>query len=112
TNDCSIGVKGDDAYMSGNAIFGLLEQQSLGFSAQDEEMLNELSDEFSDSWLDYSDELENDAAVGDSFDIRTLLDELQDSWEDGDDGESPVEREKRSDEGSTDIRNEQDVWIY
>ncbi|HIW46617.1 MAG TPA: hypothetical protein H9884_06925 [Candidatus Yaniella excrementigallinarum] len=111
-NDLMIGFGGDEAYLSGNAIFGLLEQQSFGFSAQEEEMLNELSDEFSDSWLDYSDELENDAAVGDSFDIRTLLDELQDSWEDGDDGESPVEREKLSDEGTHEIRNDQDVWIY
>src|SRR5699024_5583647 len=74
----------------------LLEQQSFGFSAQEEEMLNELSDEFSDSWLDDSDELENDAAVGDSFDIRTVLDELQDSWDDGDDGERQTAREKVS----------------
>src|SRR5699024_11408248 len=49
--DLMIGFGGDEAYLSGNAIFGLLEQQSFGFSAQEEEMLNELSDEFSDSWL-------------------------------------------------------------
>ena len=61
--------------------------------------------------VDYSDELET-CCRGDSFDIRTLLDELQDSWEDGDDGESPVEREKLSDEGTHEIRNDQDVWIY
>src|SRR5699024_11313350 len=89
-NDLMIGFGGDEAYLSGNAIFGLIEQQSFGFSAQEEEMLNEVSDEFSDSWLDYSAELEKDAAVGDSYDSSNLIAELQDSWEDRVVGESLV----------------------
>src|SRR5699024_10422656 len=42
-NDLMIGFGGDEAYLSGNAIFGLLEQQSFGFSAQEEEMLTNLA---------------------------------------------------------------------
>ncbi|NWN89538.1 MAG: hypothetical protein HLX51_13560 [Micrococcaceae bacterium] len=42
-----------------------------------------------------------------------LFDELRDSWANGDDAEgTPVDREQFADEGTHEVRDEADVWVY
>lgn len=100
----------EEAYFAGGAIFNLLGGQDLGLSGTEQELLDSISDEFADTWIDVSSEL---GADGDDFNIGGLLNSLEDGWKgDGESEDSPVSRDEISDEGTHEVRNEQDVWIY
>lgn len=102
----------DEAYLSADAIFNMLEGQNMGLTPQEEEELNKITEEFSGTWMDYSSELQASSGE-DSFDVGSLFTELQDSWEDGEGSENtPIERDQISDEGTHEVRNDADVWVY
>ena len=102
----------DEAYLSAEAVFSVIEGQGMGLTAEQEQAMSDIGDEFADTWVDYSSELQ---AGGDEegFDIGTLFTDLQESWEEGgDSGESPIDRDEVSDEGTHEVRNDNDVWVY
>lgn len=102
----------DEAYLSADAIFNMFEGQNMGLTAQQEEELNKITEEFSGTWMDYSSELQA-SSEEDSFDVGSLFTQLQDSWEDGEASESsPIERDQISDEGTHEVRDDTDVWVY
>lgn len=104
---------GDDGtYVSGDAIFNLLGNQNLGLSSAEQQQFDEIAAEFSDTWVDYSSEMQSDGS-SDEMDLGVLFDELQQSWEGEDaDVETPVDRDEISDEGTYEARDGQDVWVY
>lgn len=103
----------DEAYLSADAVFSVIEGQSMGLTAEQEQAMSDIAGEFSDTWVDYSSELQS-GSEDDGFDIGTLFTDLQESWEgDGDDsGDSPIARDEISDEGTHEVRNDKDVWVY
>lgn len=95
----------DAAYLSGDAIFSIFGGEGL----TEQEVFEGITEEFADTWIDFSSELGDE----DEFDIGSLLSELQDSWADGSGSdETPVTRDEISDEGIHEVRDEQDVWVY
>lgn len=104
---------GDDGtYVSGDAIFNLLGNQNLGLTSAEQQQFDEIAAEFSDTWVDYSSEMQSDGS-SDEMDLGVLFDELQQSWEGEDaDVETPVDRDEISDEGTYEARDGQDVWVY
>lgn len=97
-----------EGYLAAGALFKIFgsEDPPDGFSDSD---VNAATEEFADTWLDYSAELENEQ---DEVSIRTLLDELQDQWVDGDTADIPLTRDDLSDEGIRETHEDQDVWVY
>lgn len=111
-SDLIIALGGDEAYISADAIFGMLTSQIPGMSDEEEDVFAELSEEFSGKWLDYSEELQSDAG-GDDFNIDQLFSELRSDWTSEDEtSDTPVDREEISDEGSHEVRDDADVWVY
>lgn|SRR5699024_9987902 len=101
----------DEAYLSADAVFGIFENQNMGFGADADEILSEVSEDLSGSWIDFGSELESSTG-DDAFDVGALFDQLQESWKDGDSSETPIDRDEISDEGIHEVRDEQDVWVY
>lgn len=111
-NDLIVALGGDEAYISAEAVFGMLTNQLPGMGAEEEEVFAQLSEEFSGKWLDYSDELQSDGQ-GDDFNIGELFSELRQDWTSQDEAsDTPVDREEISDEGSHEVRDGSDVWVY
>ncbi|NWN89536.1 MAG: hypothetical protein HLX51_13550 [Micrococcaceae bacterium] len=106
----SFGEEG--TFLSTDAIFNIISGQSMGLSSEEQQMFDDLKEEFAGSWIDYSNEMQ--AGDGsENFNVGVLFDELRDSWENGDDAEgTAVERGQISDEGTHEVREENDVWIY
>ncbi len=101
-----------EVYISADAIFNLLDGQSLGLSPEEQQQLDDAAAEFSDSWFDYSEEIQAEGDV-EEIDLSVLFNDLQQSWKGEEaDLDSPVEREQISDEGTHEVRDEQDVWVY
>lgn len=102
----------DGVYLSSDAIFNMLAGQSSSLSAEDQQAFDDLADEFEGSWIDFSDEMQ----PGDDseyLNVGYLFDDLRDSWEDSDgSAETPIEREQISDEGTHEVRDDADVWVY
>lgn len=103
----------EEAYLSADAVFSLIEGQSMGLTAEQEQAMSDIGEEFSGTWVDYSSDLQA-GGEDDGFDIGTLFTDLQESWEEGSDesGESPIDRDEISDEGTHEVRNDKDVWVY
>lgn len=102
----------DATYISSDAIFNILASQTQSLGAEDQQAFDELAEEFAGSWIDFSDEMQ----PGDGseyLNVGYLFDDLRNSWEDGDgSAETPIEREEISDEGTHEVRDDMDVWIY
>lgn len=108
---------GEEAYVSADVMFGLLGTQDMGLSAGEQEIVEQMSDEFSGKWLDFSEEIQS--TEDDQFDVGSMFAELRDGWADEEDSsessdssDSPVEREEISDEGTHEVRDDADVWVY
>lgn len=97
-----------EGYLAADALFKLFggEDPPAGFSDSARQAAIE---EFSDTWLDYSAELEN---AQDDISISALLDEFHNHWVDGDTDGIPVTRDNLSDEGTRETREDQDVLVY
>lgn len=101
----------DGVYISADAIFNMLEGQNLGLSEEEQQQYDDIVAEFEGTWFDYSSEIQEGET--DDVDISVLFEELQQSWGGEDsDLDSPIEREEISDEGTHEVREEQDVWVY
>lgn len=99
-----------EAYFAGDVIFNLFGGQDLGLGGAEQEIFDSMSEEFANTWIDVSSEL---GAEADEFNIGSLLTSLEDGWKgDSESDDSPVRRDEISDEGSHEVRNEQDVWVY
>lgn len=99
-----------EAYFAGDVIFNLFGGQDLGLGGAEQEIFDSMSEEFANTWIDVSNEL---GAEADEFNIGSLLTSLEDGWKgDSESDDSPVSRDEISDEGSHEVRNEQDVWVY
>lgn len=102
----------DGVYLSSDAIFNMLASQSSSLSAEEQQAFDDLADEFAGSWIDFSDEMQ----PGDDseyLNVGYLFQDLHDSWEDSDGSdETPIEREQISDEGTHEVRDDADVWVY
>ena len=100
----------DEAFLSGDALFAMFEGQSMGLNASQQEQLEAASADFADNWIDFSSELSGD---DEDFNIGALFSELQADWtgeEDSDD--TPIDRNEISDEGTHEVRDDIDVWVY
>lgn len=99
-----------EAYFAGDVIFNLFGGQDLGLGGAEQEIFDSMSEEFANTWIDVSNEL---GAEADEFNIGSLLTSLEDGWKgDSESDDSPVRRDEISDEGSHEVRDEQDVWVY
>lgn len=101
----------NEAYLSADAVFGIFDNQNMGLGAEADEILSEVSAELSGSWIDFGSELQTSSDDG-AFDMGGLFDDLHDSWTEGDSSESPIDRDEISDEGTHEVRDDQDVWVY
>lgn len=111
-NDLVVSFGEDEAYMSADVIFSVLANQAPKMSAGQEDLFDQLSEEFSGKWLDYSDELQSGDG-GDDFNIGGLFSEMREGWANEEESSgSPVEREEIADEGSHEVREGDDVWVY
>ncbi|MGO1523045.1 MAG: hypothetical protein ACTHV8_05070 [Nesterenkonia sp.] len=110
-NDLIVSFGEDEAYMSADVIFSVLVNQAPEMSAGQEDLFDQLSEEFSGNWLDYSEELQSGG--GDDFNVSGLYSSMRDSWANEEESAgSPVEREEIADEGSHEVRDGDDVWVY
>lgn len=99
-----------EAYFAGDVIFNLFGGQDLGLGGAEQEIFDSMSEEFANTWIDVSNEL---GAEADEFNIGSLLTSLEDGWKgDSESDDSPVRRDEISDQGSHEVRDEQDVWVY
>lgn len=99
-----------DAYVSADALFSILGTEGLEMGGAEEEMFASMAEEFEGDWVDFSSELEAD---DEEFNIGVLLQQLEENWHGTDnDAETPIARDEISDEGTHEVRNDQDVWIY
>lgn len=99
-----------EAYFAGDVIFNLFGGQDLGLGGAEQEIFDSMSEEFANTWIDVSSEL---GAEADEFNIGSLLTSLEDGWKgDSESDDSPVRRDEISDQGSHEVRDEQDVWVY
>lgn len=100
----------EEAFISGDALFSMFEGQSLGLDASEQEQLDAVAEEFADNWIDFSSELSGEE---DEFNIGELFSNLQDGWNgEGDSEDTPVDRDEISDEGTHEVRDDIDVWVY
>src|SRR5699024_11548446 len=98
--------------VSAEAVLSVIEGHGMGLTAEQEQAMSDIGDEFADTWVAYSSELQA-GGEEDGFDIGTLFTDLQESWEGGgDSGESPIDRDEVSDEGTHEERNDHDVSVY
>lgn len=103
----------DSAYLSTDAIFGMFEAQMPALSPEEQQMLDDLIEEGSGSWIDFSGEVQDDESFN-NLDVKLLLADFRESWEDetssADDALFP--RTDIPDEGTHEVRDEVDVWVY
>lgn len=110
TNDFMRVFGQEEAFISGDALFAMFESQGMGLDAAQQEQLEAASAEFADVWIDFSDELSGE---DDEFNIGALFSELQDEWNGEDESDdTPIDRNEISDEGTHEIRDDIDVWVY
>src|SRR5690625_1906587 len=111
-NDLVASFGDDEAYMSADVIFNVMANQAPEMGAEQEDLFDQLSEEFSGNWLDYSEELQSGDGA-DDISVSGLFSQMRDGWaSDEESSETPVEREKISDEGSHEVRDGDDVWVY
>lgn len=100
----------EEAFISGDALFAMFEGQGMGLDASQQEQLDAAAEELSGSWIDFSSELSGD---DDQFNIGSLFSNLQDDWTgEGESDDTPVDRDEVSDEGTHEVRDDIDVWVY
>ncbi|OAV61793.1 hypothetical protein [Enteractinococcus helveticum] len=100
----------EEAFISGDALFAMFEGEGLGLDASQQEQLDAVSEEFADNWIDFSSELSGEE---DEFNIGALFSRLQDDWTgEGDSSDTPVDRDEVSDQGTHEVRDDIDVWVY
>lgn len=110
-NDVITAFGGEEAYVSADVMIGLLGTQDMGLSAGEQDLVEQMSEEFSGKWLDFGEEIQS--TDDDPFDVGTMFSDLRDGWADEEDSpDSPVEREEISDEGTHEVRDDADVWVY
>ena len=100
----------DEAFLSGDALFAMFEGEGMGLDASEQEQLESAAAELADSWIDFSSEL---SGSDEDFNIGELFSTLHDDWtgeEDSDD--TPIDRSEISDEGTHEVRDDIDVWVY
>lgn len=97
----------EEAYLSGEAFFDLMGSAGAGLDGTDDDATSEL---FADTWIDFSSEISGE---DNEFDLGGALGELQDGWNEGEaNDDTPVARDELSDDGTHEVREEQDVWVY
>lgn len=105
---------GEEAYVSADVMLGLLGTQDTDLSDGEQGIVEQMSDEFSGKWLDFSEEIQS--TEDDQFDVGSMFAELRDGWADDEDSsdssDSPVEREEISDVGTHEVRDDADFWVY
>lgn len=100
----------DSAYLSGEGMFAMFGGEGMGLDAAQQEQVDAMSAEFADTWIDFSGEMNGSE---DEFNIGSLFDNLQEDWNGGEDSEdTPVDRDQVSDEGTHEVRDDVDVWVY
>lgn len=98
-------------YISADAIFNMLGTQNLGLSGEEQQQFDDVAAELAGTWFDFSSEVQPEET--DDVSVVALFDDLRQSWDGEDAGvDSPVERDQISDEGTHEVREEQDVWVY
>lgn len=96
----------EEAYMSGDGLLALFGSQGLG--EEEQEQLDAVAEEFADTWIDMSEDF---ADEGEEFKISEIFETIQDGWN-GEDDDTPIDRAEISDEGTHEVRDDIDVWVY
>lgn len=98
-------IFGEDArYISGDLLL-TMPGKAPGITAAE---LEAMSEDFTDIWIDYQGE---NVGQGDQYRLAELLDQIQDGWSD-EEGDSPMARDEISDQGTYEVRDDVDVWVY
>lgn len=100
------------AYLSADAIFGVLETETAALTPEEQELFDSLKAEFAGSWVDFTAEAQGDDSL-DVLDVRVLLSEFRQSWEGEESSDDAlIPRTNMPEEGSHEVRDDQDVWVY
>lgn len=107
-NDLMRAFGQDEAYMAGDGLFELIGAQDL--SDAEQQQFDAATEEFADTWIDLSEDFSDDAV---EFKISEIFATLQDGWNGEEDEEDTViTRDDISDEGTHEVRDDIDVWVY
>lgn len=94
----------DERYISGDLLLSMPGKAPDVPAAE----LDAMAEDFADVWIDHKGEYDG---LAEQYRLADLLDQIQDGWSD-EEGDSPMARDEISDQGTYEVRDDVDVWVY